>query len=95
MPSGKSIGSGGRGAARPLSILFLESSGNFGGQERRLLFEARRLSAKGHSVAVACPGKTPVYGRCRKSGLEAHLVPMRGAIPFFGEIIICLDRTRP
>jgi len=80
MPSGDSIGSGRGGAARPLSILFLESSGNFGGQERRLLFEARWLAAGGHSVAVACPGETAVYGRCRESGLETHPVPMRGSI---------------
>ncbi len=63
-----------------LSILFLESSKNFGGQERRLLFEARWLAGAGHAVAVACPRDAVLQERASAAGLTVHPVPMRGSV---------------
>lgn len=63
----------------PLSILFLESSRNFGGQERRLLFEARWLAGAGHRISLACPPDSPLFGRAAGAGLEPHGIPMRGS----------------
>lgn len=65
---------------RGLTILFTESSRNFGGQERRLLVEAGLLIERGHRVEIACPRESAIFGRALAAGLTVHHVPMRGSI---------------
>ena len=60
-----------------LSVLFLESSRNFGGQERRLLNEARWLSERGHNIAIAVPVDGIAFQRAASTGLKTFRVPMR------------------
>lgn len=62
-----------------LTVLFTESSKNFGGQERRLLREALWLTRAGHSVRIATPPEGILYERARSAGVPADAVPMRGS----------------
>lgn len=63
-----------------LGILFLESSKNFGGQERRLLFEARWLVDAGHRIFLACPPDSVIFERASAAGLTVRSVAMRGSV---------------
>ena len=65
---------------RALGILFLESSKNFGGQERRLLFEARWLLEAGHRVLLVCPPDSVISERAAATGLTVLSVRMRGSV---------------
>ena len=67
------------GAAGRLTVLFTESSRNFGGQERRLLREALWLLEAGHRVRIATPPGGILYERARSVGVPTDAVPMRGA----------------
>ena len=62
-----------------LSVLFTESSRNFGGQERRLLREALWLLEAGHRVRIATPPEGVLFDRARTAGVPADAVPMRGS----------------
>jgi glycosyltransferase involved in cell wall biosynthesis len=63
-----------------LNILFLESSKNFGGQERRLLFEATWLAEAGYDVIIACPRDSLLYERSLTAGHVVYAVPMRNSV---------------
>ncbi len=63
-----------------LRVLFLESSKNFGGQERRLLFEARWLLEAGHRIFLACPPDSVLFERAAAAGLTVRPVAMRGSV---------------
>lgn len=65
---------------RGMTVLFLESSRNFGGQERRLVREAVRLAGMGHASLVACPRDAVLYDRSLAAGLPVFAVPMRGSV---------------
>ncbi len=66
--------------AGALRVLFLESSKNFGGQERRLLFEAGWLRDVGHKVFLACPPDSALFERASAAGLPVSAVRMRGSV---------------
>lgn len=63
-----------------LTILMLEASRNFGGQERRLLHEARLLKEAGHRPLLAIPPDAELFRRAVQEGVEAFAVRMRNAV---------------
>jgi glycosyltransferase involved in cell wall biosynthesis len=63
-----------------MTILFTESSKNLGGQERRLIFEARALQGAGHKVGIACPADSALYKRALSEGIAVHAVKMRASL---------------
>ncbi|TNF47815.1 glycosyltransferase family 1 protein [bacterium] len=65
---------------KDLNILFLESSKNFGGQERRLLFEATWLVEAGHDVIIACPRDSLLYERSLTADHSVYTAPMRKSV---------------
>ena len=66
--------------SRPLSILMLESSRHWGGQEDRLIREARWLRKNGHRVMLACNPDAAIAPRARAAGVDVRPVPMRANV---------------
>ncbi len=62
---------------KTMKILHTEWSDGFGGQERRVLAEARGLSRRGHHLAIACRQNSWIRGEAEKEGLETYVLPMR------------------
>ena len=69
-----------RDPSRALSILMLESSRHWGGQEDRLIREARWLCRKGHRVMLACNPDAAIAPRARAAGVDVRPVPMRANV---------------
>jgi len=69
-----------RDPSRPLSILMLESSRHWGGQEDRLIREARWLRRQGHRVMLACNEDAAIAPRARAAGVDVRPVPMRANV---------------
>jgi glycosyltransferase involved in cell wall biosynthesis len=69
-----------RDVSRPLSILMLESSRHWGGQEDRLIREARWLRKNGHRVMLACNPDAAIAPRARDAGVDVRPVPMRANV---------------
>ena len=63
-----------------LTVLFVESSRNFGGQEGRMVREAFWLAGKGHVALVACSRESVLYERSMAAGLPVFAVPRRGSV---------------
>jgi glycosyltransferase involved in cell wall biosynthesis len=63
-----------------LTVLFAESSKNFGGQERRIVHEARLLRDAGHRPLILCPPDALLSARAQEAGLAVVDVPMRNAV---------------
>jgi glycosyltransferase involved in cell wall biosynthesis len=61
------------------TILHTEASGGWGGQEIRILAEARWLSEQGWRVLLAAQPESPILGEAGRSGLRAFPVRMRAA----------------
>ncbi len=80
-----------------LTILFTESSRNFGGQERRLLAEAGLLIERGHRVEIACPEESALFERAFSAGVPVHPVPMRASLwpPALVSLLALLIRLKP
>lgn len=57
---------------RPLSILHTEASQGWGGQELRILTEARGLIARGHRVEIATGADTPLLRAAPDYGVPVH-----------------------
>jgi glycosyltransferase involved in cell wall biosynthesis len=57
---------------RPLTIVHTEASVGWGGQEIRILQEARWLRAHGHRVLVIAPGQSELLRRSREDGFETN-----------------------
>ncbi len=62
-----------------LSVLHTEASRGWGGQEVRILTEARWLASRGVRVLVAAQPESRVLEEARAAGLRAMAVPMRAA----------------
>lgn len=62
---------------KPLRVLELESSNNWGGQEERILREMDWLGRHGHQPILACNAKSAIAARARAAGLDVRAVPMR------------------
>lgn len=61
---------------RPLSIVHTESSLGWGGQEIRVLSEARGLSRRGHDVRLLCPPESAICRRAQEWGVPAVPMPI-------------------
>jgi glycosyltransferase involved in cell wall biosynthesis len=68
------------GTGSRLTVLFAESSKNFGGQERRIVHEARLLRDAGHRPLILCPPDALLCARAQEAGLMVVGVPMRNAV---------------
>lgn len=64
-------------APRPLHIVHTESSCGWGGQEIRILEEARGMLARGHRVTLLCPAEAKICTRAADWGLQAVALPIR------------------
>lgn len=62
------------------SILHTEASTGFGGQEIRILAEARWLAEHGWDVAIACQPASRLAAEARAAGLPVREVRMRSAL---------------
>jgi len=63
-----------------MRVLFTESSKAFGGQERRLLHEARLLRTAGFDPLIACPGDAALFDRAVAAGFDVRAVRMRNSL---------------
>jgi glycosyltransferase involved in cell wall biosynthesis len=59
-----------------LRILHTESSLGWGGQEIRVLTEARALARRGHAVAIAAPPEARIFEATRRYGVEGVAIPI-------------------
>ncbi len=64
---------------RPLRIIHTEWSQGWGGQEIRVLLEARLLLERGHEVIVACQPASPLALRAKACGVEVVEAGIKGA----------------
>ena len=62
---------------KPLKILQLESSNNWGGQEDRLLRESVWLRGRGHKVLLGCNKNGAIASRAGAAGIEVRAVSFR------------------
>lgn len=62
---------------RPLRVLELESSKNWGGQEERIVREMEWLGRHGHKAVLACNAQSAIAARARTAGLDVRAIPMR------------------
>jgi glycosyltransferase involved in cell wall biosynthesis len=63
-------------APRRLRILHTESSLGWGGQEIRVLTEARGVARRGHEVALAAPSEARIFAEAARYGVEALALPI-------------------
>lgn len=59
-----------------MRILHTESSLGWGGQEIRVLTEARGVAARGHSVLLAAPDEARIFAEAAAFGVEAVALPI-------------------
>lgn len=59
-----------------LSILHTESSLGWGGQEIRVLTEARGVADRGHEVTLAAPAQSRIYAEAQRFGVRAKALPI-------------------
>ena len=59
-----------------MRILHTESSLGWGGQEIRVLTEARGVAARGHSVLLAAPAEARIFAEAARHGVEAVALPI-------------------
>src|SRR5260221_13547725 len=59
-----------------LRILHTESSLGWGGQEIRVLTEARGVAGRGHEVALAAPPEARIFREAPRYGVEAIALPI-------------------
>jgi glycosyltransferase involved in cell wall biosynthesis len=64
------------GAAAALSILHTEASLGWGGQEIRVLTEARGMARIGHRVVLAAPREARIFEEAARFGVEAVALPI-------------------
>lgn len=63
-------------ARRPLSILHTEASLGWGGQEIRVLTEARGVARLGHEVLLAAPSEARIFAEAPRFGVRVEAVPI-------------------
>ena len=57
-------------------ILHTESSYGLGGQEYRVLSEAKAMSLRGHQVVIAAPGKSQLTRLAKQEGIHCESIPV-------------------
>ncbi len=65
-----------QGAQPRLRILHTESSLGWGGQEIRVLTEARGVAQRGHEVVIAAPAQSRIYAESPRYGIDALALPI-------------------
>ena len=61
----------------PLKILHTENSMGWGGQEIRVLQEAKGMIDRGHEVMIACPPDAEIFPAARSMGIPATALPIQ------------------
>jgi len=61
-----------------LAILHTESSLGWGGQEIRVLTEARGVARQGHQMLLAAPADSRIFAEAPRYGVEALALPIAG-----------------
>lgn len=81
----------------PLTVLELESSKNWGGQEERLLREMVWLQKNGHRVILACPESSAIAQRAVEAPLDVRFVSMRTNFDVlsFLKLVALVRREKP
>lgn len=59
-----------------MHIVHSESSCGWGGQELRIIEEARGMIARGHEVCIAAPPQARIYAEAQRRGVTAHALPI-------------------
>jgi glycosyltransferase involved in cell wall biosynthesis len=59
-----------------MNILHTEASCGWGGQEIRILEEARGLIARGHVVSLACPPEARIFSEAKRYGVPVVALPL-------------------
>jgi glycosyltransferase involved in cell wall biosynthesis len=59
-----------------LHIVHTESSCGWGGQEIRILTEARGMIARGHQVTLLCPAEAPIFAAASRQGVPVQALPI-------------------
>jgi len=62
-------------AGAPLRVLHTEASLGWGGQEIRILTEARGVARRGHAVTLAAPAESRIYQEASRYGVNAIALP--------------------
>ena len=57
-------------------ILHTESSHGLGGQEYRVLSEAKAMGLRGHQVVIAAPGKSQLIRLAKQEGIHCESIPV-------------------
>ena len=57
-------------------ILHTESSHGLGGQEYRVLSEAKAMGLRGHQVVIAAPGKSQLTRLAKQEGIHCEAIPV-------------------
>ena len=57
-------------------ILHTESSQGLGGQEYRILAEAKAMTLRGHNVVIAAPGNSQLANLAKEGGLHCESIPV-------------------
>jgi len=78
-----------------LRILHTESSLGWGGQEIRVLTEARALARRGHEVTIAAPADSRLFEATHRYGVEGVAIPIGRKSPRGLFAMIALLRDRP
>ena len=72
-------------AGRRLRILHTEASLGWGGQEIRILTEARQCAARGNELRLICDGDSDIFRAAPGFGLETTAIPLkRKSVGAFG-----------
>ncbi len=61
---------------RQLHIVHTEASVGWGGQEIRILSEARGMLARGHRVTLLCPAQARIHEEAQKQGVPVQALPI-------------------
>ncbi len=74
-------------------ILHTESSRGLGGQEYRILAEAKAMGLRGHDVVIAAPGNSQLANLAKEGGLHCESIPvgMSGwgrLVPLFLKLLV-------
>lgn len=79
-----------------MKILHTEASCGWGGQEIRILEEARGMIGRGHEVTLACPPEARIFTEAARYGVPAIALPIgRKNLPGLLALWRHLARTRP